>query len=223
MIRSGALFVCATPIGNLDDVTHRLLATLKSVDLIAAEDTRVTRKLTARFEIRTAIISYHAHSSSKKTNEIIDALQSGKSIALVTDAGTPGISDPGEPLIQAAIATGIKIVPIPGPSAAITALSVSGFPTSEFTFIGFLPRKAGKKRKLLEKLKAEGRTMVFYESPHRILKTLDEILATLGEVEVCVCRELTKKFEEIYRGKISQVKNKIRPQGEFTVVISAEG
>ncbi|MFH0886816.1 MAG: 16S rRNA (cytidine(1402)-2'-O)-methyltransferase [bacterium] len=217
---TGSLFVCGTPIGNLDDTSIRLIQTLKEVSLIAAEDTRVTKKLTVHFQITTPIISYHAHSSVNKIQNIISELKRGRSIALVTDAGTPGISDPGEPLIKAAINEGINIIPIPGPSAVAAALSISGFPTSEFSFVGFLPRKPGKIKKLFEKLKHEGRTVVFYESPYRIVKTMAFMLEVLGDVEICVCRELTKKFEEIYRGKIADISAKIRPQGEFTVVFS---
>lgn len=216
-----ALYIIATPIGNLSDITFRAIETLKLVDFIACEDTRVTSKLLARYVIRKPLISYFQHSKISKIDKIIALLTEGKEVALVTDAGTPGISDPGQALIKAALEAKIEVVPIPGPSAVTTALSISGFPTDEFVFVGFLPHKKGRQTKL-KGLAQENRTIVLYESPYRIKKLLSELLEFCGDREVVVARELTKKFEEIYRGKISEVALKINPKGEFTVVIRGQ-
>ena len=215
----GTLYIMATPIGNLADITLRALEILKKVDFIACEDTRVTAKLLARYRIKKPLISYHQHSKLQKTDMIIDKLKSGQNIALVSDAGTPGIADPGQVLIQRAIENKIDIVPIPGAQAAVTALSVSGFFANKFLFLGFLPKKKGRQT-LLKNLAKEleiAKTIVLYESPYRIEKTLKDLQKALGDVEVVVCRELTKKFETIYRGKISQVLPKIKPKGEFVI------
>lgn len=214
---SGKLYIVATPIGNLSDVTFRAIDTLKSVDFIACEDTRVTSKLLARYEIKKPLISYFQHSKVAKLDKLISLLREGKDMALVTDAGTPGISDPGQRLIEEAVKSKIEVVPIPGPAAATTALSVSGFPTDEFVFIGFLPHKKGRQTKL-KRLAQENRTIVLYESPYRIKKLLSELLEFCGDREIVVARELTKKFEEIYRGKISEVLSRIKERGEFIVV-----
>lgn len=221
---SGKLYVVATPIGNLSDITLRALSTLKSVDVIACEDTRVTSKLLARYEISKSLISYHQHSRQSKVDQVIEFLKEGKNVALVSDAGTPGISDPGEALIRAAIENKIEVEAIPGCSAAITALSVSGLPTDEFVFIGFLPHKKGRQTKLKEIAEElyKGRTFVIYESPYRIKKLLSELLEFAGDRNVAVCRELTKKFEEIYRGKISEIQDQIKEKGEFVVILEGE-
>jgi 16S rRNA (cytidine1402-2'-O)-methyltransferase len=219
----GTLYLCGTPIGNIEDITLRALRILKEVDLIAAEDTRVTRKILYHYQIKTKITSYHQHNKVKKGKYLIDLLQKGKNIALVSDAGMPGISDPGHDLISLAIENKIPIVPIPGPTAILTALVISGLPTRHFTFEGFLPSTRKKRVNLLKKLKEEDRVMIFFESPHRILKTLNDILEILGDRQIAVMRELTKKFEEVIRGKVSEVIdrfNLVPPKGELTIVLS---
>lgn len=220
-MKKSKLYIVSTPIGNLGDITLRALETLKSVDLIACEDTRHTLNLLNHFEIKKPLISYHQHSKAPKVDKIIDELLSGKEVAVVTDAGTPGISDPGEILIKAAIENGIEVIPIPGVSAAITALSISGLNTDEFVFVGFLPHKKGRQTKLKE-IALEKRTIILYESPYRIKKLLGELLEFVGDREVAVCRELTKKFEEITRGKISEVSDKIKEKGEFVVILEGK-
>ncbi len=220
----GILYIVATPIGNLADLSFRALEVLKKADLIACEDTRVTAKLLARYEIRKPLISYHQHSKLQKIDLIIDKLKSGLNVVLASDAGTPGIADPGQVLIKKAVEAKIDVVPIPGAQAAVTALSVSGFPANKFLFLGFLPKKKGRQtllRGLANKLKSAG-TIVIYESPYRIEKTLNDLQAALGDVKVVVCRELTKKFETIYRGKISQVLPKIKPKGEFVICLKKD-
>jgi 16S rRNA (cytidine1402-2'-O)-methyltransferase len=219
----GKLFVVATPIGNLDDITFRAVQTLKEADLIACEDTRHSLKLLNHYQIKKPLVSYHQHSKIKKVDYLIKELETGKSIALITDSGTPGISDPGQVLINKAIESGIEVVPVPGPSALTAALSASGLPTDSFLFLGFLPLKKGRKR-LLESLKGEKRTVVLYESPHRVIKTLDELETFLGkQVKVVIAREITKLFEEIARGTLEEVSIKLKnstPKGEFVIVIN---
>ncbi len=217
----GTLFVVATPIGNLEDLSLRALRILKEVDLIAAEDTRHTKILLDHYGIKTPMTSYHRYTRARKIDYILNRLGEGKSIALVCDAGTPGISDPGWKLINTAVNKGIEVVPIPGPSAFLAAASVSVIPLSQFIYLGFLPKKKGRK-KLLNSLKDEERVIIFYESSHRILKTLTEIKEIFGDREVVVCRELTKKFEEIIRGRIGEVIKEIKPRGEFVVIIKPE-
>jgi len=214
----GKLFVVATPIGNLKDITFRALEVLKEVDLIACEDTRKTKILLERYKIKTPLISYHQYSRVRRINYLINQLKSDHDVALVTEAGTPGIADPGQKLIEETVKSKIKVVCLPGPSAVTAALSVSGFKTDEFLFLGFLPKKKGRK-KLIQDLKKEKRTLVIYESPYRILKTLQELKLNLGDREAMVARELTKKFEEVYRGKLSKIINKIKTKGEFVIVI----
>jgi 16S rRNA (cytidine1402-2'-O)-methyltransferase len=216
------LFVVATPIGNLEDITFRAVRVLAEADLIAAEDTRKTRVLLSRYSLNTPMTSYHKFNIKAKTPQLIDLLRQGQNIALVTDAGMPGISDPGYELIKGAVDQNIRVEPIPGPSAAITALAVSGLPTDRFVFEGFLPKKPGKKTKKLEQLKKEPGTIIIYESPYRLVKTLEDIKQVMGERQVAVCRELTKKFEEIVRGKTSEVLEKFRnkkPRGEIVLII----
>lgn len=220
------LYIVATPIGNLEDFTLRAIRVLKEVDLILAEDTRKTRILLTKYKIDTPVASLHQHSNEKKYRDIISLLESGKEIAIVSEAGTPGINDPGTKLVDQAYAIeGIEVIPIPGPNAAIAALSVSGFKGDAFLHLGFLPKKKGRK-KFFENLKSiienYGYTIIFYESPHRIVKTLSDCLIFLEDREVVVCRELTKKFETIYRGKISEVLSLIKPKGEFVVVINGK-
>src|SRR5680860_274816 len=222
------LFIIATPIGNLEDISLRALRILKEVDIILCEDTRVTRKLLLRYDIKTSVLSYHQHSQLKKINYIADLLEEGRDLALVSDSGTPGISDPGNKLIDFLVKKDIDltIIPIPGCSALITAASISGFPMDKFTFLGFPPHKK-KRNKFFEELLKIKYPVVFYESPHRIIKTLEEITNKSQELnispEIIVCRELTKKFETIYRGTIEEVIKKIKDdkiKGEFTVIIN---
>jgi len=215
------LYIVATPIGNLSDITLRAIETLKSVDLIACEDTRVTKKLLNRFDIKKQTISFHQHSKVEKVDYLIDQIKQGKSIALVTDAGTPGISDPGGILVAEAIKNQIDVEPIPGPSAMTTLISASGIPMNRFTFLGFIPHKKGKQTLIKEIVKSKY-PVVFYESTHRILKTLESIKLASDEVNVVLGRELTKKFETIYRGNISDVLDQIKKdtqKGEFVVII----
>lgn len=218
----GTLYIVSTPIGNLADMTLRGIETLKSVDLIAAEDTRHTRVLLDRYQITANITSYFEYNKIQKTEYLLRFLQEGKSVALVSDAGTPGISDPGYRIIRACIDNKIPIVPIPGASGILTALVVSGKPTDKFTFEGFLSNKSARRRSQLEILKDQGRTAVLYESPHRILKLLADILEVYGDVEIVVARELTKKFEELRREKVSDSLlhfNSVAVKGEFIVII----
>lgn len=221
-IINGALYIVSTPIGNLEDITLRALRILKSVDIIAAEDTRKTKILLNHYGIEKELISYYQFNELKRIPEIINKLKSGKSVAVVSDAGTPGISDPAYRLVKKAVEEEIKIIPIPGASALLSALVVSGLPTDSFVFEGFLPHKKGRKTKL-EKLKSEERTIILYESPHRILKTLHEILETLGDRKITVAREITKKFEELMYGRVSDVIRQLETrtvQGEFVIVLS---
>jgi 16S rRNA (cytidine1402-2'-O)-methyltransferase len=201
----GTLFVLATPIGNMEDITLRALRTLNEVALVAAEDTRHTRKLLSRHQISVSLTSYHDFNKEKRTPGIIGKLKSGKSVALVTDAGTPGISDPGYYLVRAAIDSGIDVVPIPGPSALVAALSVSGLPTDSFLFIGFVPRKPAKRKQLLKDLKKETQTLIFYESPKRLLSLIKSLVDIMGDRDAVVARELTKIHEEILRGPLSTI------------------
>ncbi len=217
----GTLYIVGTPIGNLEDITLRALRILKTADLIACEDTRRTRILLDHYQISKPLISYHEHSRLQKIEELISELKNGKTIALVTDAGTPGIADPGGALIEAALRNKIEIEPIPGPSALAVILSVAGFYFDKFLYLGFLPKKKGRQT-LFGKIAAAGMPVVFFESPHRIIETLKEISETLGDREVIIGRELTKKFQEILRGRLSEVMPKVRPQGEFVIIIKNE-
>jgi 16S rRNA (cytidine1402-2'-O)-methyltransferase len=220
----GTLYVVATPIGNLEDITLRALRVLKSVDLIAAEDTRHTRKLLTHYGISRPLVSYHDHNKAHQAPHLLAHLQQGRSVALVTDAGTPGISDPAYYLLQTLLPHAIPVVPIPGPTAAIAALSVAGLPTDRFVFEGFLPTKSGRRQQRLELLRDEARTIVLYESPHRLVRLLQEVVAHLGpERRVVVARELTKRFEEILRGTASEVLDTLQNRtvrGECTVLIA---
>jgi 16S rRNA (cytidine1402-2'-O)-methyltransferase len=218
----GTLYVVSTPMGNLEDITLRALRTLKEADLIVAEDTRRTGILLDRYDIKKKLISFYSYNRVRKKDEIMNQLKGGKEVALVSDAGTPGISDPGYTLIKGAIDAGIPTVAIPGPAALITALVVSGKPTNKFIFEGFLSNKSSKRRKRLEYLKNEERTVIIYESCHRITKLLADIADILGDREIAVARELTKKFEEVKRDRVSVLGKHFsgtRPRGEFIVVI----
>lgn len=216
------LFIVATPIGNLQDTTFRAIEILQSADLVAAEDTRTAKKLFTKFDIHTPFTSFHAHSTDRSTGKLIEKMKSGKSVALISEAGTPGISDPGFKLIQKAIEAGIKIVPIPGACAAVAALSASGLRIDKFIFLGFLPRKKGRK-KLLASLCEERRTVVFYESPHRIKKTISELAEVLNSKrKIVLARELTKIHEEFFRGSLAEAVdflNSKKVRGEFTAVL----
>lgn len=220
----GILYIVATPIGNLEDMTFRAIRILQEVDLIAAEDTRHTGKLLHHFQIKTPQISYHEHNRHQRLSELIDKLLLGKTIALVTDAGMPGISDPGYELVKACADANITIIPIPGACACIVALSASGLPTDKFIFEGFLAAKGKERRRSLEVLKNESRTIILYESPHRLRQTLADLGNSLGiDREIVLARELTKLYEEFWRGKIGDAiahYTNREPQGEFTIVIA---
>ena len=220
-METGTLYIVSTPIGNLEDMTFRGVRMLKEVDLIAAEDTRKTGILLNNYGIRTPMTSYHSHNLKVKTPKLIDELFSGRDVAVVSDSGTPGISDPGSVLIAESIKKGIDVIPVPGPSAAVAALVVSGKPTHKFVFEGFLSNKKARRRRQLEELSREERTVIVYESPHRIVKFLEDFLDVAGDREIVLARELTKKFEEISRLKASQHLQHFKttkPKGEFIVV-----
>ncbi len=216
------LYVVATPIGNLEDISLRALRTLGEVKLIAAEDTRKTKRLLTRYDIRTPMTSYYEHNKETKLDYILNRLDEGD-IALVSEAGTPGISDPGYELIVAASRKGVPVVPIPGPSVVTTALAVSGLATDRFTYLGFLPRRTGDRKARLESVIDEGGTVIVLEAPHRLAAALRDILLVLGDRRIAVCRELTKLHEEIFRGRVSQAIERFgQPRGEFTLVIEGK-
>ena len=216
------LYIIATPIGNLEDISLRALRCLREVKLIAAEDTRTTRHLLRAYDIKTPVTSYHEHSKRSKLDYLLSCLEKDD-IALVSEAGTPALSDPGYELINAAIARGVPVLPIPGASAITTALAVSGLPTEQFVYLGFLPRRKGQKRRVLNSIGNEPRTIVVFEAPHRLLESLSDIQETLGDRSLALCRELTKLHEEIFRGKVSQAREHFtKPKGEFTLVIEGK-
>jgi len=219
---SGILYICGTPIGNLEDITLRSLKILKEVNLIAAEDTRHTLKLLNHYQINTKVTSYYEYNKFKKAPYLVEILKNGQDIALVSDAGMPGISDPGYVLIDLALKNNIKIIPVPGVSALITALVVSGLPTDKFVFEGFLPRKIKERKRYFKSIENEERTIIFYEAPHRLKKALKDMLEILGDRKVVIARELTKLYEEIIRGKLSQVLTEISTKevkGEITLIV----
>ncbi len=222
----GTLYVVGTPIGNLEDMTFRAVRILQSVDVIAAEDTRHTGKLLQHFQIKTPQVSYHEHNRNERLPELLSQLSQGKAIALVTDAGMPGISDPGYELVKACIEAGISVVPVPGATAGITALSAAGLPTDRFVFEGFLPASGQDREKRLEVLPAESRTLIFYESPHRLRETLQDLADCLGGYRpIVLARELTKLHEEFWRGTIKEAiahYTQLEPKGEFTLVVAGE-
>lgn len=216
------LYIVATPIGNLEDISFRALRVLREVALIAAEDTRKTRRLLTAYGIKTPLTSYHEHSREAKLSYLLGRLEQGD-VALVSEAGMPGISDPGYELVVSAIERGIPVVPIPGPSVLVTALAVSGLNASAFIYVGFLPRKKGQRRRLLEQVADEERTILAFEAPHRVIAALGDILGVLGDRRIAVCRELTKVHEEIFRGTVSAALSHFRePVGEFTLVVEGK-
>lgn len=222
----GKLYLCATPIGNLEDITLRVLDTLKQVDLIAAEDTRHSIKLLNHFEIKTPMTSYHEHNKVDKARQLVDKLLRGVNIALVTDAGTPGISDPGEELVRQCYAAGIEVTSLPGPAACVTALTLSGLSTRRFCFEAFLPTDKKERQWILGELREETRTIIVYEAPHHLIRTLKELAEELGgERRITICRELTKKYEEAYQTTFHEALEKYRleePRGECVIVIEGK-
>ena len=216
------LYVVATPIGNLEDISLRALRVLREVGLIAAEDTRKTRRLLNAYNIETPLTSYHEHTRKAKLDHLLGYVEK-EDLALVSEAGMPGLSDPGYELIVAAVERGVSVVPIPGASAAITALVVSGLPTDQFVYVGFLPRRRGQRQRLLGSIADESRTIVGFETPHRLSEALSDIEEVLGDRRLSVCRELTKVHEEIFRGRVSEArKHFVQPRGEFSLVIEGK-
>jgi 16S rRNA (cytidine1402-2'-O)-methyltransferase len=220
---SGKLYIVATPIGNLEDITLRAIRVLKGADVIACEDTRTTRKLLSRYAIDKPLLSYHEHNEMEKAKELISLLVEGKSVAVVSDAGTPGISDPGYRLVRMASERDIKVLPVPGPSAAVSALSVSGLPTSSFAYFGFPPRTKKRLSDYLVRIKGYPETLVFYESPKRVVKTLRVMLVALGDRRISLSREMTKLYEETFTGRISEALGELdkkgEVKGEFTIIV----
>ena len=222
---SGKLYLCATPIGNLEDITFRVLRTLKEVDLIAAEDTRNSIKLLNHFEIKTPMTSYHEYNKIEKAYQLVDRMREGKNIALITDAGTPGISDPGEDLVRICYEEGIEVTSLPGAAACVTALTMSGLATRRFAFEAFLPRDKKERAMVLEQLKNETRTIILYEAPHHLVKTLEELQGVLGNRRIAVCRELTKRYEEKVLSTISDMLDFYKenePRGEYVLVLEGK-
>lgn len=222
---NGKLYLCATPIGNLEDISLRVLRTLKDVDLVAAEDTRHTIKLLNHFEIKTPMTSYHEFNKIDKARYLVEQMKEGVKVALVTDAGTPGISDPGEELVRQCYEAGIQVTSLPGPAACITALTLSGLSTRRFCFEAFLPSDKKEKQWILEELKEETRTIILYEAPHRLVKTLGELKEALGNRRLTLCRELTKKYEEAWQTTLEEALERYEgeePRGECVIVIEGK-
>ena len=225
MNKSGTLYLCPTPIGNLEDMTFRSVRVLKEATVIAAEDTRHTRKLLSHFDIHTPLISYHEHNKAERGPELISRLLAGEDIAVVSDAGMPGISDPGSDLVRLAIETGISVAALPGPNAAVTALVCSGLDTTAFTFMGFLPKTKKRRRELLSALSSHPYTLIFYESPHRVKETLAELNGALGDRPAVAGREISKVYEEFVRGTLSSLLQHFtdkQPRGEFTLIVAGK-
>ena len=222
---AGKLYLCATPIGNLEDITYRVVRTLNEVDLIGAEDTRNSIKLLNHFDIKTPMTSYHEFNKYDKAKQLVEMMKEGKNIAIITDAGTPGISDPGEEVVRQCFEAGIQVTSLPGPAACITALTMSGQKTRRFCFEAFLPKDKKEKVAVLEELKNETRTIIIYEAPHRLARTLKELRETLGNRQLTLCRELTKKYEEADKTTIDQAiekYNETEPRGEYVLVIEGK-
>ncbi len=222
---AGKLYLCATPIGNLEDITYRVLRTLKEVDLIAAEDTRNSIKLLNHFDIKTPMTSYHEYNKIDKAYQLVDKMREGMNIALITDAGTPGISDPGEDLVRICYEEGIEVTSLPGPAACITALTMSGLPTRRFAFEAFLPRDKKERADVLTQLKNETRTIIIYEAPHHLVKTLEELYVNLGDRKIAICRELTKRYEEKTLTTLSECLDYYKdnePRGEYVLVLDGK-
>lgn len=222
---AGKLYLCATPIGNLEDITYRVVRTLNEVDLIGAEDTRNSIKLLNHFDIKTPMTSYHEFNKYDKAKQLVEMMKEGKNIAIITDAGTPGISDPGEEVVRQCFEAGIQVTSLPGPAACITALTMSGQKTRRFCFEAFLPKDKKEKVAVLEELKNETRTIIIYEAPHRLVRTLKELRETLGNRQLTLCRELTKKYEEADKTTIDQAiekYNEKEPRGEYVLVIEGK-
>lgn len=222
---AGKLYLCATPIGNLEDITYRVVRTLNEVDLIGAEDTRNSIKLLKHFDIKTPMTSYHEFNKYDKAKQLVEMMKEGKNIAIITDAGTPGISDPGEEVVRQCFEAGIQVTSLPGPAACITALTMSGQKTRRFCFEAFLPKDKKEKVAVLEELKNETRTIIIYEAPHRLARTLKELRETLGNRQLTLCRELTKKYEEADKTTIDQAiekYNEKEPRGEYVLVIEGK-
>lgn len=223
VFQKGTLYLCATPIGNLEDITYRTVRCLREADLIAAEDTRHTKQLLSAYEIDTPLTSYHEHNKAEKGPLLIQKLQEGTMLALVSDAGMPAICDPGSDLVRLAIEAGIPVVPLPGPNAGLTGLIASGMDTTRFTFIGFLPKTQKHRLPVLERIKQYEGTLIFYEAPHCIQHVLTEITAVLGDRQAVLCRELTKKYEQYMRGTLSQLQHELAAQGtrgEFVILVA---
>ena len=221
----GKLYLCATPIGNLEDITLRVLRTLKEADLIAAEDTRHSIKLLNHFDIKTPMTSYHEFNKVEKARYLVDKMREGTNVALITDAGTPGISDPGEELVRQCYEAGIEVTSLPGPAACITALTISGMATRRFAFEAFLPSDKKEKQEIFEEIKKETRTIILYEAPHRLVRTLSELLENLGDRRISVCRELTKTHETVFRTTVSEALSYYEmeePRGECVLVIEGK-
>ena len=222
---AGKLYLCATPIGNLEDITYRVVRTLNEVDLIGAEDTRNSIKLLNHFDLKTPMTSYHEFNKYDKAKQLVEMMKEGKNIAIITDAGTPGISDPGEEVVRQCFEAGIQVTSLPGPAACITALTMSGQKTRRFCFEAFLPKDKKEKVAVLEELKNETRTIIIYEAPHRLARTLKELRETLGNRQLTLCRELTKKYEEADKTTIDQAiekYNEKEPRGEYVLVIEGK-
>ena len=219
----GRLVVVGTPIGNLEDITYRAVRALAEADLVAAEDTRTTRKLLAHYHLHPPLVSYHRHNLAQRTQFLLTQVQAGKRVALVAEAGMPGISDPGEEIIRACLQAGLPVEAVPGPTALVTALVLSGLPTGRFTFLGFLPATGARRRKLLAQVATEPGTLVLYEAPHRLLEALPDLLAVLGDRPLAVARELTKVYEQVMRGTVSEALRHFQqhpPRGEVTIVVA---
>lgn len=223
IFQKGTLYLCATPIGNLEDITYRAVRCLREADLIAAEDTRHTKLLLAAYNIDTPLMSYHEHNKAEKGPQLINMLAEGQMVALVSDAGMPAICDPGSDLVRLAIEAGIPVVPLPGANAGLTGLIASGMDTTQFTFIGFLPKTQKHRRPVLERIKGYEGTLIFYEAPHRIQTVLKELIDVLGNRQAVICRELTKRYEQYMRGSLCQVRDELAEQGargEFVILVA---